>query len=106
MAQVYTKVKLYLGRSFDFHNEIRLQDDGEGVYIAYWSDTVEKPKPTDVQLNSFESQANDIEALDEVYRKRQNEYPTIEECVHAILDDTLIDLQAKRQATKLKFPKE
>mgnify|MGYP003152402964 CR=1 FL=1 len=105
MAQLYTKVKLYLGRSFDFHHEIRLQDDGEGAYIAYWSDAVEKSKPTEEQLNAFESQGNDIEALDEVYRKRQNEYPTIAECVHAILDDTLIDLQAKRQATKLKFPK-
>jgi len=38
-------------------------------------------------------------------RNREAEYPTIEECVHAILDDTLDELQLKRQATKLKFPK-
>ncbi len=38
-------------------------------------------------------------------RDRKAEYPTIEECVHAILDDTLDDLQAKRQAVKEKYPK-
>mgnify|MGYP005999408759 FL=1 len=41
----------------------------------------------------------------EYQRKRQAEYPTIEECVHAILDDDLENLQAKRQAVKEKYPK-
>ena len=39
-------------------------------------------------------------------RNRQTEYPTIEECVHAILDDDLTALQVKRQAVKDKYPKE
>ena len=38
-------------------------------------------------------------------RDRKAEYPTIEECVHAILDDNLTDLQAKRTAVKEKYPK-
>ena len=38
--------------------------------------------------------------------KRKEEYPTIEECVHAILDGELDDLQIKRQAVKNKYPKE
>ena len=38
--------------------------------------------------------------------KRKEEYPTIEECVHAILDGELDDLQIKRQAIKDKYPKE
>jgi len=38
-------------------------------------------------------------------RNRQAEYPPIEECVHAILDDTLDALQAKRTSVKLKYPK-
>ena len=38
-------------------------------------------------------------------RSRQQEYPTIEECVHAILDDDLVALQVKRQAVKDKYPK-
>ena len=39
-------------------------------------------------------------------RNRKEEYPTIEECVHAILDDDLENLQILRQAVKDKFPKE
>jgi len=37
----------------------------------------------------------------------QAEYPTHEECIHALLDggDTLTELQAKRTATKNKYPK-
>ena len=38
-------------------------------------------------------------------RSRKVEYPTIEECVHAILDDDLTALQVKRQAVKDKYPK-
>ena len=34
----------------------------------------------------------------EYARKRQVEYPTVQECVHAILDDDLVALQEKRQA--------
>jgi len=41
----------------------------------------------------------------EYARKRQAEYPSIEECVHAILDDDLTALQEKRQAVKTKYPK-
>ena len=37
--------------------------------------------------------------------KRKSEFPTIEECVHAILDDDLEALQAKRKAVKEKYPK-
>ena len=38
-------------------------------------------------------------------RKRKEEYPSLEDCIHAILDDTLTDLQAKRTAVKNKYPK-
>ena len=38
---------------------------------------------------------------------RLNEYPSVQECVHALLDggDTLTELQEKRQAVKTKYPK-
>jgi hypothetical protein len=39
-------------------------------------------------------------------RSRASEYPTIQECVHAILDDDLDALQVLRQAVKDKYPKE
>ena len=41
----------------------------------------------------------------EYSRKRKKEYPSIEECVHAILDDNLEALQIKRKAVKDKYPK-
>ena len=37
---------------------------------------------------------------------RLAEYPSIQECVHAILDDELVALQEKRTAVKTKYPKE
>ena len=42
----------------------------------------------------------------EYARNREAEYPTIQECVHAILDDDLDALQVLRQAVKDKYPKE
>jgi len=45
-------------------------------------------------------------ALEATYGwKREQEYPTIQECVHAILDDELTALQVLRQAVKDKYPK-
>ena len=41
----------------------------------------------------------------EYARLRQAEYPSIEECVHAILDDDLEALQAKRAEVKARYPK-
>jgi len=40
-------------------------------------------------------------------RNRQSEYPSMDDCIHALLDggDTLTELQAKRTATKTKYPK-
>ena len=40
-------------------------------------------------------------------RNRKAEYPNHNDCIHALLDggDTLTDLQAKRTATKNKYPK-
>ena len=41
----------------------------------------------------------------EYARLRQAEYPSIEECIHAILDDDLEALQAKRAEVKARYPK-
>ena len=47
----------------------------------------------------------DFESM-EYTNKRKQEYPTIEECVHSILDGELDALQAKRKLVKDKYPKE
>ena len=64
-----------------------------------------KKKPTEKSLtDALAKQQSDFDALDYA-RKREAEYPSIQECVHAILDDDLTALQKKRQAIKTKYPK-
>ena len=64
-----------------------------------------------VELSDAEKQAivdewNAPEVDNRTYaEKRQAEYPSIEECVHAILDDDLDALQAKRAEVKARHPK-
>ncbi len=69
-----------------------------------WSDGTTPIAPADIEAKMAEVQAA-YDAQDYA-RKRKVEYPTIEECVHAILDDDLTALQVKRQAVKDKYPKE
>jgi hypothetical protein len=45
------------------------------------------------------------EALKTYADHRKAEYPSIEECLHAILDDDLEALQVKRQEVKNRYPK-
>jgi len=105
MAQLSNKIIVYLSRTPDFENEVKLQDDGDGVgYIKEWNAS-DKVKPTNEQLNALESQANTLEASNQVIANRKAEYPSIEECVHAILDDDLVALQEKRTIVKNKYPK-
>mgnify|MGYP001301080745 FL=1 len=72
--------------------------------IEWHNGTTPIPK-ADIEAKMTELQAEyDAE---EWKRNRQAEYPTHEDCIHALLDggDTLTELQAKRTATKNKYPK-
>jgi len=65
---------------------------------------------TPISKADIETKMNELQAEydgEEWKRNRQSEYPTHEDCIHALLDggDTLTDLQAKRTATKTKYPK-
>ncbi len=74
--------------------------------IEWYSEDVEQPSNEDIQAKLDELQA--IEDAKQYQRDRKAEYPSIEDCVHALLDggDTLTDLQEARQAIKDKYPKE
>jgi len=69
-----------------------------------WDDKKIK-QPTEKEINDkiAELQA-DYDAL-QYQRDRLIEYPSIQECIHAILDDDLTALQAKRKLVKDKYPK-
>ena len=65
---------------------------------------------TPISKADIEAKMTELQAeydAEEWKRNRQAEYPTHEECIHALLDggDTLTELQAKRTATKTKYPK-
>ena len=74
--------------------------------IDWLSEDVTQPSKEDIQAKLDELQA--IEDAKQYQRDRKSEYPSIEDCIHALLDggDTLTDLQALRQAVKDKYPKE
>ena len=64
----------------------------------------QKP-PSDAEIDAELKRLQDEYAAQEYARQREAEYPSIQECVHAILDDDLTALQEKRQAVKTKYPK-
>jgi len=107
MAQLTTKIKLYTNKEIDFLNEVRLQDDGNGVYIKEWN--LDIAKPTDAQLDAFEAQANEVERLNLIKSNRANEYPDFKEYLDGIVkgDDAQIQKYINDcLAVKAKYPKE
>ncbi len=81
--------------------KVTIKADGEIV----WHEGTTPIPVADIEAKMTELQAEyDAE---EWKRNRQAEYPSIDDCIHALLDggDTLTELQAKRTATKNKYPK-
>lgn len=107
MANLSTKIKLYANKEINFLKDVRLQDDGNGAYIKEWNLNI--PKPTEAQLNALETQANEVERLNEIKAKRANEYPDFREYLDGIVkgDNTQIQKYINDcLAVKAKYPKE
>ena len=79
--------------------------DGDDINSITWDNGTTPIPKADIEAKMLELQA-DYDA-EEWKRNRQIEYPSIDDCIHALLDggDTLTELQAKRTATKTKYPK-
>lgn len=65
---------------------------------------------TPIDKAKIQTKIDELQAeydAEEWKRNRQAEYPSHDDCIHALLDggDTLTDLQAKRTAIKTKYPK-
>ena len=104
MTQLHTKIKLYLGRNYK-DSEIELQNDGEGTYISFWSDSLEKTKPTDEQLNALESEATKLENNNQIRATRRNLYGDIGDQLDEIFKN-IDDWKARIQKIKTDNPKE
>ena len=109
MKNISNKIKVYLGRK-PTHEEVILQDDfNDGVsnpYIVFWSDSLEKPKPTDAQLNALSSQAETLENNAIAVSNRQKEYGTVEKQIEFITEKGLEAWKTNVQSIKTKYPKE
>ena len=83
---------------------VSVQGDNLENAIINWNDTPIIPNDElQAEINKLQAEYDALEWK----RNRKAEYPTHEDCIHALLDggDTLTELQEKRQATKNKYPK-
>ncbi len=80
-----------------------LHGDGTGTYRMEWKSA--QPQPSEAEIETAHAEWQAEYDSQEYARLRQAEYPSIEECIHAILDDDLEALQAKRAEVKARFPK-
>ena len=87
-----------------------LQDDGQGVYIAKWSNASPQPSESDIEAAHAEWQAE--QDATKYQRDRQAEYPSLDELTVALWEGVVEErmaavtaLEAVRQAVKTKYPK-
>jgi len=75
----------------------------EGKIAKWYSD---QPQPSDAAINSKLAELQAEYDAQEYARKREAEYPTIQELVVALYDtDDKSAIEAKRTAIKAKYPK-
>ena len=103
MAQLSTKIKLYVDAEIDFLNDVKLQDDGQGAYIKEWN--LDIAKPTDTQIASYETVGNTVEALQTVLNNRANDYPSMADQLDDIYHNGIDAWKATIKTTKDKYPK-
>ena len=62
---------------------------------------------TPISKDEIKNVLSDVTEEQTILKNRRNEYPSLDDCVHALLDggDTLTELQEKRQTVKTKYPK-
>ena len=107
MAQLYTKIKLYLeanSKTWD-NTKVSLQNnsDGNGDFIASWSYDI--AQPTVEQIASYETTGDTAEALQVVLNNRAKDYPSIADQLDKIYHSGLDEWKKVIKTTKDKYPK-
>ena len=91
MANLNSKIKIYLGREVDFTKDVIIQDDRiSGVshlYIKEWN--VAEAQPTDAQLDALDAQATTLENNNQVIATRKGLYGTLEQQIENIMENGL-----------------
>ena len=82
-----SKIKVYLGRTPDFREEVIINDDGDGkAYIQTWN-AKDKAKPTDEQLDALASDATKLKNNEIIKATRKTAYGDIGEQLDEIYKD-------------------
>ena len=92
---IFDKIEALTSLGYQFYGS----EENGFTFLNGQTPPTEKEIDTEVKRLQAEYDAQ------EYSRKREAEYPSIKECVHAILDDDLDALQAKRAEIKTKYPK-
>jgi hypothetical protein len=103
MAQLSTKIKLYVDAEVDFLNDVKLQDDGQGAYIKEWN--LDIAQPTQSQLDALESQAQTYENNQQIIATRKKLYGSWESQLEEIYDDGIDSWKARIAQVKTDNPK-
>jgi hypothetical protein len=104
MAQLSTKIKLYVDAEIDFLKDVLLQDDGQGPYIKEWN--LDIPKPTMAQLDAFETEATTYENNQRIKQTRKSLYGSWESQLEEIYDNGIDSWKARIAQIKTDNPKE
>jgi hypothetical protein len=99
-----TKIKLYANQEVDFLTEVKLQDDGNGVYIKEWN--LDIAKPTMAQLDAFEAQATTYENNQKIIQTRKSLYGSWESQLEEIYDNGIDSWKNRIAQIKIDNPKE
>jgi hypothetical protein len=104
MAQLSTKIKLYVDAEVDFTTDVILQDDGNGAYIKEWN--LDIAQPTTAQLDALETQAQTYENNQQIISNRKKLYGTWESQLEEIYDNGIDSWKARILQIKTDNPKE
>jgi len=103
MAQLSTKIKLYVDAEVDFTKDVLLQDDGQGVYIKEWN--LDIAQPTQAQLDALDAQATTYENNEEIKATRKSLYGSWESQLEEIYDNGIDAWKARIAQIKADNPK-
>ena len=108
MAQLYTKIKIYLENkevsNVDFSKDVKLQNDGDKAYIKEWN--LDTPQPTEAELNSVEDEADKLERNNIVIAKRKRLYGSWDKQLEEINEQGLDAWKERIAQIKADNPKE
>ena len=108
MAQLYTKIKIYLENkgvsNVDFSKDVKLQNDGDEAYIKEWN--IDTAQPTESELNAIEDEADKLERNNTVVKKRRSLYGTWDKQLEEINEQGLDAWKERIAQIKADNPKE